>query len=652
MATSKVGSPVDESKWPYDNCPFIFTKYIKDKKQDTYDVAKEIDFVFKDISIQFDLDDYEDLLKEAKQSLDSEMFVAKKEFEQYLCEWIMMFKEEVSSNFITECLDIIQERYEESATEIAEIFKGIPGGSNGKIKVTDFAKFIEAIIPILEVRIINLSAKKPKSDENVCTENDEKEFFEAITAKAKDSGHNEIDIPTSEKILIEYFKGIDAKYCFTPFKTYDDNNDIDPFADLGEDNPFAAKKKAETQQDQTNIDETQRLIEEAERDGINEKVKLLKKVKHFQIMKKDTRAQKDRENIDLMISGIKKEIRDLDNENQKSDRLSPNLREKEKSRMSNAPSGANRYGEFVEDDDNGAYNKDLYSESENYYDGQQHLEQSSKHKTPSPYPDERMKASSKQASKLESHPRSKQGPGRFSEEEMEEEKRLEAEPVESLEDKRQKGVKEIFDFYTRQHLMVGKKATFEQIEYELSNLNMGEFMRFCKDFKIPVSKTRCAEVFKKTAKNSKEMFLEHFQESFAKLIAMRNKEELEGLEKRLKEVKKCIIKRKRKLEVDDTPDEESKHPQSAASQKRDVSQDSDHNQRAESREQNSKLSDRQVENKPDISKDQKKAPLKTETFKAKGGDPHGALQKLEQQQLEELRNEMAAKEGAKKVSYG
>lgn len=60
----------------------------------------------------------------------------------------------------------------------------------------------------------------------------------------------------------------------------------------------------------------------------------------------------------------------------------------------------------------------------------------------------------------------------------ERERRLEAEPVETLEERRAKGIQEIFDFYTRQQLMVGKKATFEQIEHELSNLNMGEFMRF------------------------------------------------------------------------------------------------------------------------------------------------------------------------------
>jgi len=57
------------------------------------------------------------------------------------------------------------------------------------------------------------------------------------------------------------------------------------------------------------------------------------------------------------------------------------------------------------------------------------------------------------------------------------ERRLE-EPVESLEERRKKGIKEIFDFYTRQHLMIGRKATFEQIQYEMSNMNMGEFMKF------------------------------------------------------------------------------------------------------------------------------------------------------------------------------
>lgn len=39
----------------------------------------------------------------------------------------------------------------------------------------------------------------------------------------------------------------------------------------------------------------------------------------------------------------------------------------------------------------------------------------------------------------------------------------------------------------------------------LSNMNLGEFMKFCKDFKIPVSSTKIKELFKKTAKLSKEL---------------------------------------------------------------------------------------------------------------------------------------------------
>jgi hypothetical protein len=47
-------------------------------------VASEINEVFKDISIQFELDDYEDLLTDAKQKLSPEMFVSKLDFEKLL----------------------------------------------------------------------------------------------------------------------------------------------------------------------------------------------------------------------------------------------------------------------------------------------------------------------------------------------------------------------------------------------------------------------------------------------------------------------------------------------------------------------------------------------------------------------------------------
>ncbi len=70
---------------------------------------------------------------------------------------------------------------------------------------------------------------------------------------------------------------------------------------------------------------------------------------------------------------------------------------------------------------------------------------------------------------------------------------------------REKGLREIFAFYCRQQLLIGKKATFEQLESVLTNMNLGEFMKLCKDFAIPISATKIKELFKKTAKLSKEL---------------------------------------------------------------------------------------------------------------------------------------------------
>ena len=102
---------------------------------------------------------------------------------------------------------------------------------------------------------------------------------------------------------------------------------------------------------------------------------------------------------------------------------------------------------------------------------------------------------------------------------------------------------QIFMFYTKQQMLVGSKPTFEQIQKELSFMNMGEFMVFCKDFGFKVSKTKCAEVFKKCATNSKELFLTNFRPAVARLAYEQNKQELENLGKRLKELDKITVKR-------------------------------------------------------------------------------------------------------------
>jgi len=44
-------------------------------------------------------------------------------------------------------------------------------------------------------------------------------------------------------------------------------------------------------------------------------------------------------------------------------------------------------------------------------------------------------------------------------------------------------------------------------------MNIGEYMNFCKDFSIKVSKMKITEIFKKIATNSIEMTFEQFKNS-------------------------------------------------------------------------------------------------------------------------------------------
>lgn len=275
-------------------------------------MASEISGVFKDISIQFELDDYEDLLTDAKQKLSPEMFASKPDFEKLLCEWINNFRDEVTSSLISECLDLIQESYKESAENITEVLKSVSESNKAEISPQQFASFVSELIPLLEVRIVDLTTKKPKSDENVCGEKEEAEFFDDLTEYAIKSGETKIDLESSERLLIEYFKRYDTKYCFVMLKIYGSQKGIDPYQDLGEDNPFSNKKLDHVNPDQEKIFEVEEEIEQAEDERNTEKVNLLKKIKHFYEMKMKLDSEHEKDNIELMIAGIRKQIHELE----------------------------------------------------------------------------------------------------------------------------------------------------------------------------------------------------------------------------------------------------------------------------------------------------------------------------------------------------
>ena len=68
----------------------------------------------------------------------------------------------------------------------------------------------------------------------------------------------------------------------------------------------------------------------------------------------------------------------------------------------------------------------------------------------------------------------------------------------TVDDIRTANLKEVFDFYSQQHLVKGKGVSFEAIEANLKTINLGEFARIILDFNIKIPKETAAEIFKKS----------------------------------------------------------------------------------------------------------------------------------------------------------
>jgi len=76
------------------------------------------------------------------------------------------------------------------------------------------------------------------------------------------------------------------------------------------------------------------------------------------------------------------------------------------------------------------------------------------------------------------------------------------------EEVRVKALMEIFQFYANQHVrMIG---TFEDIKEETNTLDVGEFMKFCNEFKIQVKRESLVEVYKKVASCRNSMNYDQF----------------------------------------------------------------------------------------------------------------------------------------------
>jgi hypothetical protein len=59
-------------------------------------------------------------------------------------------------------------------------------------------------------------------------------------------------------------------------------------------------------------------------------------------------------------------------------------------------------------------------------------------------------------------------------------------------------IKDIFNFYSRQHNSVGSNGLFADVEKNMEHLTSSEFNRFCSEFNIPIIRQKSYEIYKKS----------------------------------------------------------------------------------------------------------------------------------------------------------
>lgn len=81
-----------------------------------------------------------------------------------------------------------------------------------------------------------------------------------------------------------------------------------------------------------------------------------------------------------------------------------------------------------------------------------------------------------------------------------------------------KNIKKIFHFYSIQQSMIGKSPTFDQIYQNANTLSKGKFLKFCLDFKIPLSHEAFLHIFNKSCNFSKDMTYPQFYQALEHLM--------------------------------------------------------------------------------------------------------------------------------------
>jgi hypothetical protein len=79
-------------------------------------------------------------------------------------------------------------------------------------------------------------------------------------------------------------------------------------------------------------------------------------------------------------------------------------------------------------------------------------------------------------------------------------------------------IKEIFNFYSRQHNSVGSNGLFSDVEKNMEHLTLSEFYRFCVEFNIPITRQKSSDIYKKSISLSQSSYNKSYLMNFEEFI--------------------------------------------------------------------------------------------------------------------------------------
>jgi hypothetical protein len=211
----------------------------------------------------------------------------------------------------------------------------------------------------------------------------------------------------------------------------------------------------------------------------------------------------------------------------------------------------------------------------------------------------------------------------------------------TLEELRQRGLRELFEFYAKQHLPEGLE--FGDILDKKEVIDLGEFSIFARDFKIKLPKKKLIEIFKKTSDfHHTPLNFNQFWEAIDKIGHEINQERIRGIKKKLRDLEKAesvseikkesssksvdtskqnekdeekILKKTNKsdAEGDDEKDEDKKSEKSQKSDNSEAKEQEDNNSEKEEKSEKSGNEESDEESKSKATKTN----LKSETRESK-----------------------------------